>query len=140
MCEFLFYYLTIPIGGLNVQKNLLRFSHTFLVLLYVHVHMHLCVSVYVHAGRKSSSSHGGYRTRKTDTNILAVKFDSLAEQGNLHTGDAQFCSNPSCSSIISHLSKLQGEEHDMEKVCGSMALQLMLSYVPGIQNSAMLFA
>ena len=62
-------------------------------------------------------SRGGVRTRRTDTNILAVKFNSLAQPGNLHTGDAEVCSNKECGAIVSHLTKLEGEEDQMDKVC-----------------------
>ena len=61
-------------------------------------------------------SSQGIRTRRPDTNILIVKFNTLRETGHLHTGDAQFCSNPDCGSIVSHLTKLVGEEDDEKKV------------------------
>lgn len=61
-------------------------------------------------------SSRGVRTRRTDTNILAVKFNSLAEPGNFHTGDAEICSNKECEAIVSHLTTLKGEKDDMNKV------------------------
>ena len=57
-----------------------------------------------------SSSH--HRARRQDTNILAVKFSTLAEPGHIHTGDAQVCSNKKCGAIVSHLSTILGEDDD----------------------------
>ena len=65
----------------------------------------------VHAS--SSSSH---RTRRQDTNIMAVQFNTLTEPGHMHTGDAQFCSNEKCGAIVSHLSKLEDAEDEDTKV------------------------
>ena len=58
----------------------------------------------------------GVKTRRADTNILAVQFDKLRETGHIHTGEAQFCSNPECGAVVSHLTKLIGEEDDDKKV------------------------
>ncbi|XP_003382887.1 PREDICTED: circularly permutated Ras protein 1-like [Amphimedon queenslandica] len=63
---------------------------------------------------KSGSISKGVKTRRADTNILAVQFNQLREAGHIHTGDAQFCSNPNCGAVVSHLTKLIGEE-DAEK-------------------------
>ena len=52
---------------------------------------------------------GGIRQRKArraDTNILAVKFNTLTGPSAVHTGDAVVCSNPSCTAILSHYSQL----------------------------------
>jgi hypothetical protein len=46
------------------------------------------------------------RARRADTNILAVKFNTLTGPSAVHTGDAVVCSNPSCTAILSHLSSL----------------------------------
>uniref|UniRef100_A0A1X7VU90 Uncharacterized protein n=1 Tax=Amphimedon queenslandica TaxID=400682 RepID=A0A1X7VU90_AMPQE len=64
-------------------------------------------------GRRNNASQG-FKTRRADTNVLAVKFNTLQEAGHIHTGDAQFCSNPNCGAVVSHLTKLIGEE-DAEK-------------------------
>ena len=58
-------------------------------------------------GMESFSVH---HVRATDTNVLAVQFSSLSEPSQWHTGDAQFCSNTKCAAIVSHLTKLEGEE------------------------------
>ena len=68
---------------------------------------------------------GGARRRKArraDTNILAVKFNTLTGPSAVHTGDAVVCSNPSCTAILSHLSSLSQpasaspEEEDSSRV------------------------
>ena len=48
------------------------------------------------------------RARKADTNILAVKFNTLTGPSAVHTGDAVVCSNSACTAILSHLSQLSG--------------------------------
>lgn len=42
--------------------------------------------------------------RRADTNIVAVKFNTLTEPSHMHTGDAVRCQT--CSSVLSHFSKL----------------------------------
>ena len=90
------------------------------VSIFIHLSIYLCVSIYlsiytfIHSLfllilERKDDSHG-VRTRRTDTNILAVKFNTLAEAGNFHTGDAEFCSNPECGAIVSHLTKLEGDD------------------------------
>ena len=55
--------------------------------------------------------------RRSDTNILAVKFNSLTEPSDVHTGDAAVCGNKNCAAILSHLSTLmEQEEGKKEKV------------------------
>ena len=44
----------------------------------------------------------------TDTNVLAVRFNTLVEPPMVHTGDAVVCSNDYCAAVVSHLSKLTG--------------------------------
>ena len=63
-----------------------------------------------------SSTSQQFKTRRADTNVLAVKFNTLQEAGHIHTGEAQFCSNPECGAVVSHLTKLIGEEDDDKKV------------------------
>ncbi len=78
---------------------------------------------------KADSSRAGVRTRRTDTNILSVKFNSLAEAGNLHTGDAEICSNDGCGAIVSHLTKLDGNEDDIKKVINPRTRQSCILYM-----------
>ena len=62
--------------------------------------------------RKLSVSRAG-------TNILAVRFNTLAETPKVHTGDAVVCSNGYCTAVISHLSKLTecDDSECVHKVC-----------------------
>jgi hypothetical protein len=46
------------------------------------------------------------KARRADTNVLAVKFNTLTGPSCVHTGDAVVCSNPSCTAILSQLSQL----------------------------------
>ena len=60
----------------------------------------------------AQSSHAGglptrRRARRADTNVLAVKFNTLTGPSHVHTGDAVVCSNPACTAILSHLSELR---------------------------------
>lgn len=52
------------------------------------------------------------RIRRADTNVLAVKFNTLTEPSHVHTGDSVVCSNPSCTAILSHLSQLKESTGD----------------------------
>ena len=55
------------------------------------------------------------RARRADTNVLAVKFNTLTGPSHVHTGDLVVCSNPTCTAILSHLSQLRestGEDKD----------------------------
>ena len=54
--------------------------------------------------------------RRSDTNILAVKFNTLAEPSDVYTGDAVMCSNENCSAIMSHMSSLVDQEEKEDKV------------------------
>ena len=65
----------------------------------------------------SAESQRGRRTRRTDTNVLAVKFNTLTGPSHVHTGDRVVCCNPQCTSILSHLSKVEGGTQD-QKVGG----------------------
>ena len=49
----------------------------------------------------------GRITRQADTNVIAVKFNTLTKPSHMHTGDAVVCSNKDCMAILSHLSKLK---------------------------------
>ena len=51
-----------------------------------------------------------HHVRATDTNVISVQFGSLAEPSQWHTGDALFCSNKKCAAVVSHLTKLEGED------------------------------
>jgi hypothetical protein len=46
------------------------------------------------------------RARRADTNVLAVKFNTLTGPGHVHTGDSVVCSNPTCTAILSYFSQL----------------------------------
>ena len=50
------------------------------------------------------------RARRADTNILAVKFNTLTGPSHVHTGDSVVCSNPACTAVLSHLSQLKEKE------------------------------
>ena len=53
------------------------------------------------------------RARRADTNVLAVKFNTLTGPSHVHTGDSVVCSNPTCTAILSHLSQLsESKEQD----------------------------
>ena len=49
----------------------------------------------------------GRTARQADTNVIAVKFNTLTEPSHMHTGDAVVCNNKECTAILSHLSKLK---------------------------------
>lgn len=51
------------------------------------------------------------KARRADTNVLAVKFNTLTGPSHVHTGDSVVCSNPSCTAILSHLSQLTASDH-----------------------------
>lgn len=57
-----------------------------------------------------------HHVRSTDTNVLAVKFNTLTEPSQMHTGDAQFCSNTKCGATVSHFTKLEGTDEEDSKV------------------------
>ena len=65
------------------------------------------------------------RARRADTNILAVKFNTLTGPSAVHTGDAVVCSNPSCTAILSHFSSLSAtsRDDDTPRVSGSHSIQ-----------------
>ena len=95
--------------GMNLIKKVSIFIHLSIVVCF-----YLSIYTFIHSLfllklERKDDSHG-VRTRRTDTNILAVKFNTLAEAGNFHTGDAEFCSNPECGAIVSHLTKLEGDD------------------------------
>ena len=54
--------------------------------------------------------------RRTDTNVLAVKFNKLIEPSDVHTGDPVVCSNLSCTAVLSNLSSTTDQEGKDEKV------------------------
>ena len=110
-------------GGIKKQrKNRVRWNESYKKSEYFHTSINSCVFLSIYLSiytfihslfllklERKDDSHG-VRTRRTDTNILAVKFNTLAEAGNFHTGDAEFCSNPECGAIVSHLTKLEGDD------------------------------
>lgn len=57
--------------------------------------------------------------RRSDTNILAVKFNKLIEPSDVHTGDAIVCGNKNCSAVLSHLSTVADQEGKDKKVKGN---------------------
>ena len=63
----------------------------------------------------SKPAHGVH-VRRSDTNILAVKFNKLTEPSDVHTGDAVVCTNKSCLAVLSHLSVLIDQEAEADKV------------------------
>ena len=48
-----------------------------------------------------------------------MKFNTLVEPSDVHTGDSVVCSNPNCTAILSHLSSLKDHKDPdkEEKVC-----------------------
>jgi len=58
----------------------------------------------------------GRTARQADTNVIAVKFNTLTEPSHMHTGDAVVCSNKDCTAILSHLSKLKQNTETGAKV------------------------
>ena len=65
---------------------------------------------YIIAGTsKKDSKKGGIKGRKMDTNIVAVKFDSLGIPDDLHTGDVVYCLDKKCGAVMSHLSEVTKE-------------------------------
>lgn len=58
----------------------------------------------------------GKTTRQADTNVIAVKFNTLTEPSHMHTGDAVVCSNEDCTAILSHLSRLKENTETGAKV------------------------
>ena len=71
----------------------------------------------------ASECHGGQAghnrgkvVRRSDTNILAVKFNRLVEPSDVHTGDPVVCGNDGCSAILSHLSSITDQQDKQEKV------------------------
>lgn len=59
----------------------------------------------------------GRTARQADTNVIAVKFNTLTEPSHMHTGDAVVCGNKNCTAILSHLSKLKENTETGAKVC-----------------------
>ncbi len=55
--------------------------------------------------------------RRSDTNILAVKFNKLIEPSDVHTGDPVVCTNENCSAVLSHFSTVSDQDGKDEKVC-----------------------
>ena len=85
------------------------------------------ISLSLGMGMESFSVH---HVRATDTNVLAVQFSSLSEPSQWHTGDAQFCSNTKCAAIVSHLTKLEGEEDTkVFLLCGQLVPTLSSSLI-----------
>ena len=66
--------------------------------------------------KQEQQQQQGFRSRQVDTNILAVRFDTLSGRGNIHTGDVVMCNNQECTAVLSHLSKITGEPDADRKV------------------------
>ena len=66
----------------------------------------------------------GRYVRRSDTNILAVKFNKLIEPSDVHTGDPVLCGNQSCLAVLSHLSSVVNQEGKDEKVKGQYTQKL----------------
>ncbi|XP_065898859.1 circularly permutated Ras protein 1-like [Dysidea avara] len=58
-------------------------------------------------GTATNQTGRGRTARQADTNVIAVKFNTLTEPSHMHTGDAVVCSNKDCTAILSHMSKLK---------------------------------
>lgn len=82
-----------------------------------------------HEGKK------GKRARRSDTNVLAVKFNSLTAPSQVHTGDAVVCSNEACTAILSHISQLKESDDPLNDdtkvwVCEFCATRNEVDIVP----------
>ena len=78
--------------------------------------MHFLLHIYLDHG---AAKFDGIRTRRADTNVIAILFNTILEPKDVHTGDPVICENPKCEAVLSHLSKL---EYDKKKVISYMAL------------------
>ncbi|GFN75620.1 circularly permutated ras protein 1 [Plakobranchus ocellatus] len=79
--------------------------------------------------------------KKADTNIVSVSFDTLLSPGNMFAGDPVPC--PSCSAILSHISKLEGQESKVWQCefCGkNVPVDLELEEIPGTEDVTYLLA
>lgn len=83
-----------------------------------------CYNIHVHSWsslcalctfKGAEVNHRGRIIRKSDTNILAVKFNQLIEPSHVHTGDPVVCRNASCSAVLSHLSSV-GKQEDKDEM------------------------
>ncbi len=75
-----------------------------------------CHGNLIHAATQKSTEHGR-RVRRSDTNIIAVKFNSLTEPSDVHTGDPVQCTNQNCAAILSHFSSVvEQKEGESRKV------------------------
>ena len=75
----------------------------------------------------------GRRVRRSDTNILAVNFNTLMGPSDVHTGDAVVCSNKNCAAILSHFSTLmEQEDQKEEKVRQVLGLEEVLRFTTKI--------
>ena len=66
---------------------------------------------------KQEKRERGVRSRQVDTNVVAVTFDTLTGPAGVHTGDVVVCINEDCTAVLSHLSKVTGEQESDQKVC-----------------------
>lgn len=96
------------------------------------MHMHTKVSTkertqyntvsYTSFNLRVDSAHvrrAGRVTRRADTNVLAVKFNTLVEPSDVHTGDSVVCVNTNCTAILSHLSTVKDhKDTDKEEKVG----------------------
>lgn len=75
----------------------------------------VCVSDVEKLGSKVglNDSGGGIRARQMDTNVVAATFQTLGNVTNIHTGDVVKCCNEDCNAILSYLSKINGESHQV---------------------------
>ena len=72
--------------------------------------------VSIFAATRYSRSSRGRVVRRSDTNVLAVKFNKLIEPSDVHTGDPVVCTNKNCSAILSHLSSMSSQDGKDESV------------------------
>ena len=91
-------------------------SEPLMVILIVCDIMSVTLLYHTEIQERGEQQQRGFRSRQVDTNILAVRFDTLSGRGNIHTGDVVVCDNQECTAVLSHLSKITGEPDADRKV------------------------
>ncbi len=57
-----------------------------------------------------------YHGYQINANVMSIKFKSLSEEKELHTRDAEICSNKKCTAVLNNLSTLKEEKGKSVKV------------------------
>ena len=86
-----------------------------MILSSLHTSLVICTCYVSHPSEKQEQEqHRGIKSRQVDTNILALRFDTLGGRASIHTGDVVVCKNDECAAVLSHLSKVT-EKTDSDK-------------------------